>query len=108
MTTAIKEIEKYQTADGKEPFSDWLESLPADIQARVYAYIRRLAQGGARNNIESVGDGVKEIRIHFGPGYRVYFGEVKSRIVLLLIGGTKRTQDADIKKAKSYWSDYNE
>jgi len=51
-------------------------------------------------------EGVSELRIHFGPGYRVYFAEVGNHIVLLLIGGTKRRQNADIEKAKDYWRTY--
>lgn len=73
----MKEIEKYQKEDGSEPFSDWLDELPEDFQVRVFAYVRRVAQGGAKKSIELIqgGNGVKEIRIHFGPGYRVYFGD---------------------------------
>lgn len=105
----MKEIEKYKKIDGTEPFSEWLEQLPEDVQVRVYAYVRRVANDGAKKNIEVIkgGNGVKEIRIHHGPGYRVYFGEVKNKVVLLLIGGTKRTQKKDIEKAKVYWRDYN-
>ena len=54
----------------------------------------------------SVGEGVYELRIDYGPGYRVYFGQVGTTIVLLLCGGDKSTQAADIRKAKEYWTDY--
>lgn len=105
----MKEIEKYKTANGTEPFSEWLNELPEEVQVRIYAYIRRVANNGAKKNIEILqgGNGVKEIRIHFGPGYRVYFGEVKNKVVLLLVGGIKRTQKKDIEKTKIYWRDYN-
>ena len=53
-----------------------------------------------------MGEGVCELRINYGPGYRIYFGQVGSTIVLLLIGGDKSTQDQDIRKAKEYWNDY--
>lgn len=106
----MKQIEKYQREDGSEPFTDWVNELSDEVQYRVYAYIRRVADGGARKSVEVLrgGDGVKEIRIHFGPGYRVYFGEVRGKIILLLAGGSKRTQKRDIETAKAYWRDYNE
>jgi putative addiction module killer protein len=58
---------------------------------------------GNMGDTESVGEGVFELRIHFGPGYRVYFGELDQVIVILLCGGTKRTQRRDIERAKVYW-----
>lgn len=106
----MKEIEKYQKEDGSEPFTDWRQGLSDEVQHRIFAYIRRVAQGGAKKNVKVLrnGEGVKEIKIHFGPAYRIYFGEVQNKIILLLMGGTKRTQKKDIEKAKEYWRDYNE
>ena len=82
-----------------EMFAKWLNAL-RDIQARarVQARIERLAQGNA-GDVQPVGEGVSEMRIHYGPGYRVYFKVHKQQLILLLAGGDKRTQDKDIKAA---------
>ena len=92
--------------NGHEPFQDWIESLDFNTQARIHSYIDRVAAGGGKKNIKNLGDGVFEIKIDFGPGFRVYFGEDGKTIILLLIGGNKRTQTSDIKTAKSYWRTY--
>ncbi|MYF56288.1 type II toxin-antitoxin system RelE/ParE family toxin, partial [Candidatus Poribacteria bacterium] len=57
---------------------------------------------------QSVGGGLFELRIHFGPGYRVYFSEVRDTLILLLCGGDKSSQQRDIERAKTYWQDYKE
>jgi putative addiction module killer protein len=82
-----------------EVFSNWLDRL-ADVRARarVQARIERLA-GGNPGDVKPVGEGVSELRIDYGPGYRVYFTRVGREIIILLAGGDKRTQDADIKLA---------
>ena len=74
---------------------------------RLWAYVERVAIGGARKNVRSLGGGVFEIRIHYGPGYRVYFGNLKGSIVLLLVGGDKGSQKRDIYLAKKYWRSIN-
>ena len=96
----------YQTADRKQPFARWLAGL-ADRQARAKVQAR-LARVGAGNfgDVEPVGQGVSELRIDWGPGYRVYFARVGNVIVLLLCGGDKRTQNKDIERAKDYFRDY--
>jgi len=76
---------------------------------RVRALIRKRLNRVRMGNLgdcRSVGDGVKELRIAFGPGYRVYFGEDGETIVVLLCGGDKSSQEADIRRAKEYWIDY--
>jgi putative addiction module killer protein len=80
-------------------FSHWLEQL-RDLQAkdRIHARIQRLSLGLV-GDVRRVGHGVSELRIHYGPGYRVYFTRVGPAIVLLLIGGDKRTQERDIARA---------
>ncbi|MBX3331238.1 MAG: type II toxin-antitoxin system RelE/ParE family toxin [Nitrospira sp.] len=80
-------------------FVQWLDGL-VDIRARarVLARIRRLAEGNA-GDVKPVGEGVSEMRIDYGPGYRVYFTKQRREIVVLLAGGDKRTQSADIKTA---------
>jgi putative addiction module killer protein len=77
-----------------------------EARNRVNARIRRIEEFGNYGDCEPVGDGVYELKIDVGPGYRVYFGIDGSDIVLLL-GGDKSTQDSDILKAKEYWSEYN-
>ena len=100
------EIRYYQTADGGQPFVEWLGGL-ADRQARarIQARLARVAAGNF-GDVEPVGEGVLELRIDWGPGYRVYFARVGNAIVLLLCGGDKRTQQRDIKRAKEYFEDY--
>ena len=72
---------------------------------KIEARLRRLENGNL-GDYRSVGEGVFELRIDYGPGYRVYFGQVGSTIVLLLCGGDKSTQDQDISTAKRYWANY--
>ena len=83
-----------------ETFRKWLTDL-SDMRARVriQARLDRLALGNA-GDAQPVGEGISELRIHYGPGYRVYFKRVGSLVILLLCGGDKRTQNADIKRAK--------
>ena len=84
----------------------WLAALrDRQAQAKVRIRIRRL-ESGAFGDCEPVGESVFELREHLGPGYRVYFGRHGRSVVILLCGGTKKTQDADIKKAKEYWLDW--
>ena len=84
----------------------WLSALrDRQAQAKVRIRIRRL-ESGAFGDCEPVGESVFELREHLGPGYRVYFGRHGRSVVILLCGGTKKTQDADIKKAKEYWLDW--
>jgi putative addiction module killer protein len=96
----------YQTATGERPFVDWLAGL-TDMQARarIEARLARVAAGNP-GDVESVGEGVMELRIDWGPGYRVYFSRLGRVIVLLLCGGDKRTQQRDIDRAKAYFKDY--
>ena len=77
----------------------------AKTRARIRVRINRIRLGNF-GDCKSVGSGVSEFRIDYGPGYRVYFGRVGEKIVLLLCGGTKKNQEKDIKLAKEYWYDY--
>ncbi len=101
-----RDIKEYLTIDGKSPFSEWLQKL-RDQQARaiIRKRINRVRQGNLGDS-RSVGEGVFELKIDFGPGYRTYFGQDGDTIVVLLCGGDKSSQDTDIKKAKEYWKDY--
>ena len=70
----MKSIKKYKTAAGVEPFNEWLHQLDWITQAKIDAYVIRTANGLVKN-VEPVGEGVFEIKISYGPGYRVYFGQ---------------------------------
>ncbi|WP_036487494.1 type II toxin-antitoxin system RelE/ParE family toxin [Myxosarcina sp. GI1] len=108
MEAKEKTILTYVKADGSAPFNDWLEAL-RDRKARaiVRARLNRIRLGNL-GDCKSVGEGVKELRIKFGAGYRVYFGQEGDAIVILLSGGDKSSQDKDIRQAKKYWQDYQE
>ena len=97
---------EYLTKDKKNPFRKWLEGL-RDRQARAKIRVRlnRIRLGNFGDS-ESVGGGVNELRIPYGPGYRVYFGRKDNTVVILLLGGDKKTQSKDIALAKRYWDDY--
>ena len=100
------ELRYYQTQAGEQPFVEWLRSLK-DRQARtrIEARIARVAVGNF-GDTEPVGEGVLELRIDWGPGYRVYLARLGQVVVLLLCGGDKRTQQKDIDRAKAYFEDY--
>lgn len=102
----IMEVLIYQDEDGDEPFTRWQIAIKdATTRLRISKRLRRIEQ----NNIgdaESVGEGVCELRLHFGPGYRVYFGYIDTETILLLAGGDKSSQIKDIQKAKHYWEDH--
>ena len=103
-----KEIIVYADRDGIEPFSEWIEGLRDVVgRKRIFTRIDRLAQGNY-GDCESVGDGISELRMFFGPGYRVYFGEGGNSLVILLCGGDKSSQAQDIRNAKDYWKEYLE
>lgn len=102
----MAELRYYQTAAGGQPFVEWLEHLnDRQARARIEARLARVAAGNF-GDVESVGEGVSELRIDWGPGYRVYFSQLGQVIVLLLCGGDKRTQQKDIRRAKAYFEDY--
>ena len=96
----------YADEKGREPFTEWLNGL-ADAQGRrrILTRLRRIEQGSF-GDCRYLRDGVFELRLFFGPGYRVYFGECSDNIVLLLCGGSKRGQDKDIDNAITYWQEY--
>lgn len=106
MEPTPREVLIYETAEGKVPFESWLAGLKDAVgRALIRKRINRVRLGNLGNN-RSVGNGVWELKIDFGPGYRVYYGEDGSRVIVLICGGDKGSQDRDILKAKEYWRDY--
>jgi putative addiction module killer protein len=101
-----QEVREYLTEDGKNPFREWLRDMK-DIKARALIRVRlNRVRLGNFGDSKSVGDGVFELRIPYGSGYRVYFGRLSNAIVILLCGGVKGTQKNDIVKAKEFWEDF--
>ena len=99
------DIRYYVAASGEEPFAEWFATLDGVAGARIARAVARMEQGNL-SNVKSVGEGVLEYRIDFGPGYRIYFGRHGETIVVLLTGGTKKRQQRDIDAAHFYWQDY--
>jgi putative addiction module killer protein len=106
MQVRSREIRHYLSASGKDIFESWVGGLK-DTRGRA-AVLKRLdrVEEGLFGDHRYVGEGVWELRINFGPGYRVYYGEDGLSIVLLLMGGDKRSQDEDIDQARKFWVDY--
>jgi len=101
------EIRYYVTSGGHQPFAEWFADLDPVARAKVARALVRMEQGNL-SNVKSIGEGVLEYRIDFGPGYRVYFGRDGEVLVILLTGGTKKRQQRDIEAAKEYWRDYKQ
>ncbi|CAG0991844.1 hypothetical protein RHDC1_02433 [Rhodocyclaceae bacterium] len=100
------EVFRYVTESGREPVTEWLQSLQDKrAQAKIRVRLKRL-EAGMFGDCEPVGDGVLELREHLGAGYRVYFGRHGQSVVILLCGGSKKTQPSDIKTARQYWADW--
>ena len=106
MEATPKEVIIYETPDGKFPFAEWLDSIQDDkAAAKIVKRIERLKLGNL-GDYKSVERGVCELRIDYGSGYRVYFGQLGNTIVIILCGGDKSTQTQDILKAQLYWQNY--
>ena len=99
------DIIEYLDADGTSPFANWFKRLSATEALKVSTYITRLEHGNF-SNLKSVGSGVSELKINWGPGYRVYIGRDGDTLLILLGGGTKKRQQHDIDKAKERWKNY--
>src|SRR5687768_996298 len=96
----------YKDAVGNEPFTDWVDSFrDPRTRRRILQRVFRVESGNYGDH-KSLKDGVLELRLDFGPGYRVYFGEDGDSVVILLCGGDKSTQTQDIEQAKAYWKEY--
>ena len=103
---SIKKVRYFVTENGKSPFEDWLNRLDNSVQAIVVRLIQRIAKSEAKESIRTLKDGIFEIKIPYGPGYRIYFAEDGKDLIILLIGGDKKTQNRDIEKAKEIWRNY--
>jgi len=100
------EFRVYMTRDGRTPFVDWLGKLrDSRAHTRIRIQLDRMLLGHQCDR-KSLGNGLFEIHVHYGPGYRVYFGKDGSQLVLLFCAGNKSTQQSDIRLANKYWQDY--
>lgn len=100
------EVLRYVAKDGRQPFTEWYRRLDMHAAARVGLAVVRMSEGNLANT-KSVGAGVMERRIDWGPGYRIYFGREGDRVVVLG-GGTKQRQQVDIERAHARWADYKQ
>ena len=99
------ELREYIDRRGRSPFADWFNRLDGRVAARVRLAVERI-QSGYLSSIKAVGGGVLEYRMHTGPGYRINFGRNGDTVIVLLAGGTKQRQSADIVAAQDCWADY--
>lgn len=105
MTTSV-DVQEYIAEDGRNHFEDWLLGLrDAEARARVRSRVNRVRLGNFGDS-KGVGSGIHELRIDYGPGYRIYFGRSGYTVVVLLCGGDKRTQTRDIELAQALWQEY--
>ncbi|MCH8293382.1 type II toxin-antitoxin system RelE/ParE family toxin [Candidatus Poribacteria bacterium] len=99
-------VQVYQDQQGKEPFTEWINSVKdRRTRARIDSRLDRL-QDGNFGDWKSLGGGLFEMRLQFGSGYRVYYGREGENIIILLTGGDKGSQTRDIQKARQHWQDY--
>ena len=104
-TRAPLSIREYVADDGETPFREWLATLDTAIRARVQARVLRFELGNLGDH-KSIGAGVWEARLVFGPGYRLYFGKEGRSTIVLLFGGAKSSQRTDVRRAHRLWRDY--
>lgn len=105
MDIAPVEIQYYQTAAARRPFQEWLDCLDVAVQLSVNVRLARVRRG-LFGDAKPVGEGVFELKIDMGPGYRIYFGRAGKVVVILLHAGEKKRQPADIQRAQAFWQDY--
>ena len=99
------DVREYLDRQGRSPYKAWFDRLNAQAAAKVATAVTRLALGNMLN-VKGVGSGVFELRIDFGPGYRVYFSKDGDDLIILFGGGTKQRQQRDINAAVANWEDY--
>lgn len=99
-------VQHYLLGNGLDPFEKWVNGLKdTKARAKINVKIDRLSLGNF-SSCRPVGEGVAELKIDYGPGYRVYYGQSGKFVILLLCGGDKNTQQSDIVVAKQYWADF--
>ena len=102
-----RELRFFETKDGRAPVKDWLDAREDTAEyGAILVRLERVRQGNFGDH-RSLGEGVSELRINFGPGYRVYYGQHGRELVILLVAGSKQSQDQDIKTAKQYWKNFD-
>jgi putative addiction module killer protein len=99
------ELSEYVDAQGHNHYREWVSTLDTSVRARIDKSVLRMAYGNL-GGVKPEGEGISALRIDFGPGYRVYFGQDGEKLVILLVGGTKRRQENDIQLARSLWAEY--
>jgi len=103
MADIINTVKEYIDKQGNSPYSSWLKLLPDErAKVKIVIQVDRM-ELGLFGDSQPIVDGLSELRIHYGKGYRIYYGKEKQHIYLLLCGGNKSSQKKDIKLAKSYW-----
>ena len=100
-------LHEYLDTSGRIEYRTWFNDLDVAAATKVTVALERIAAGNT-SSIKSVGEGVSEYKIDFGPGYRIYFGKDGERLVILLGGGTKKRQSQDIENAKAAWREYKQ
>ncbi|MDJ0843058.1 type II toxin-antitoxin system RelE/ParE family toxin [Crocosphaera sp.] len=104
----IIDIKLLETDEGKVPFEQWYDSIRDKVtKVRVRRRLDRVSLGNF-GDTESVGEGVYELRLHFGAGYRVYFARIGNTVIVLIGGGDKSSQKKDITEAKKLWREYKD
>lgn len=98
-------IKEFIDSKGKSHFASWFDNLDVQAAVKITAALSRIENGNF-SNVKSVGSGVYEYVINYGPGYRIYFGKDRKNLVILLGGGSKKKQQNDIDKAKTLWKAY--
>jgi putative addiction module killer protein len=103
----VIEVRQYVDRRGRNPFQHWFVELDGTTRARIATALDKLQRGNF-SGVKGAGAGIFELRLDFGPGFRAYFGKDGDRIVILLGGGTKKRQQADIEAARELWKDYKQ
>ena len=103
-----RSVRYYKSQDGDVPYLSWLDELKNTRHInRIIRKIDRVELGNLGDH-KGVGEGVQELRLHFGPGFRIYFAQDGATVVVLLCGGDKSSQSKDIRHAQAYWQDYKD
>ena len=100
-------VQAFQVGSEKSPYEDWLQSLDKGTRVRIVDRVRRLEKGQF-GDYKKIDHSLYELRFFFGPGYRIYFGDYRGTLILLLTGGDKKWQARDIRTAQQYWKIFQE